>query len=153
MSLGSQSLERCLADEAVTLGRYANARARDVHFRSQNYQELFNLRHARARNAVERIFGVVKRQFQLLVAAPEYSTKTQAKLVLAICALHNFIGSYDPDDAASYDISELDRDSPFPQAEELGHNLSQQESRRANSRRDMIAKEMWEQYQEYLQVR
>lgn len=32
-------------------------------FRPQNREELYNLRHASARNVVERIFGVVKRRF------------------------------------------------------------------------------------------
>ena len=33
-----------------------------------------------------------------MVAALEYSCKKQAKLVNAICALHNFICAYDPED-------------------------------------------------------
>lgn len=92
----------------------------------------------------------MKRRFRLLVAAPEYSPETQAKLVLAICALHNFILSYDPDDGEMYDAPELERGTPIPQPDELGRHISTAESRRAGVRRDQIAKDMWEQYQEYL---
>ena len=34
--------------------------------RPQNKYELFNLRHAQARNIIERIFGVLKNRFQIL---------------------------------------------------------------------------------------
>ncbi|GLB38366.1 putative nuclease activity [Lyophyllum shimeji] len=49
----------------------------------RDYKELFNLRHSQARNAVERIFGIVKRRFTLINAAPEYSIHTQSKIILA----------------------------------------------------------------------
>ncbi|KIK42151.1 hypothetical protein CY34DRAFT_45843, partial [Suillus luteus UH-Slu-Lm8-n1] len=54
--------------------------------------------HAQARNVIERIFGVVKRRFWLMVAAPKYSLVVQTKLVPALCVLHNFICVHDPDD-------------------------------------------------------
>ena len=60
-------------------------------FRPQNPKELFNLRHSQARNAVERIFGILKKRFPIVCQAPEFSLAMQAKLVLACCALHNFI--------------------------------------------------------------
>ncbi len=43
-----------------------------VDKRPSNAKELFNLRHASLRNAVERIFGVVKNRFPLLVRMPSY---------------------------------------------------------------------------------
>jgi len=62
-----------------------------ARLRPQTKEELFNLRHAQLRNVIERIFGVVRRRFQILNSAPEYSLDTQAQLVLVVCALHNFI--------------------------------------------------------------
>jgi hypothetical protein len=56
----------------------------------ENYKELFNLRHASLRNIIERIFGVLKRKYQILRHAAEYSIDTQTRIVLACCALHNF---------------------------------------------------------------
>ncbi|KAF9493224.1 hypothetical protein BDN71DRAFT_1376471, partial [Pleurotus eryngii] len=52
--------------------------------------------HAQARNVVECVFGVVKRRFQLINTAPEYSLKKQAKMVLVLCVLQNFIHVHDP---------------------------------------------------------
>ena len=61
-------------------------------------EELFNLRHAQARNAVEHIFGVFKRRFKLLASAPEYSLKMQARFIPALAAVHNFIQIHEPSD-------------------------------------------------------
>jgi hypothetical protein len=36
--------------------------------RPQNAKELYNLRHSSLRNAIERIFGIVKRRFRVLCA-------------------------------------------------------------------------------------
>ena len=69
-----------------------------VFSRPRNARELFNLRHAKARNVIERIFGVVKRRFHLMVVAPEYSLEIQSKIIRAICILHNFIRVHDPDE-------------------------------------------------------
>ncbi|KAL5527937.1 hypothetical protein ACEPAG_6738 [Sanghuangporus baumii] len=119
----------------------------------KNKEELFNLRHAQARNAVERIFGLAKRRFRVLTAAPEYDTKTQAKIVLAVCCLHNFIQSYDPDDGMELDEDELERGvGPF-RDKDFRVGTSAADQARANARRDQIANEMWESYQTYTRRR
>lgn len=59
--------------------------------RPANKEELFNLRHASARNAVERIFGVLKRRFRILSIPPEYNLQVQATVPVALAAIHNFI--------------------------------------------------------------
>jgi hypothetical protein len=84
-----------------------------------------------------------------MVASPEYSPAKQAKIVLATCALHNFIRSHDPDDAEMLNSEEVERRSPRRQRDDFGGNISAAETERANTRRDTIAKEMWAQYQVY----
>ena len=44
----------------------------------QNHKELFNFRHTWLCNVIERIFGVVKRRFKVLVIAQEYSPEMQS---------------------------------------------------------------------------
>lgn len=56
-------------------------------------EELFNLRRAQLRNVIERIFGVLKRQFHLLVSRPEFTYEQQA---LIVAALHNFLRIHSP---------------------------------------------------------
>ncbi|RWR83457.1 putative nuclease HARBI1 [Cinnamomum micranthum f. kanehirae] len=53
--------------------------------------ELFNLRHAKLRNIVERTFTVLKQRFALLQIPPRHPIKTQVKIVMACCVVHNFI--------------------------------------------------------------
>lgn len=70
-----------------------------------NREEFFNLHHASARNVIERIFGVLKRRFHILLLPTEYSMDTQVKILAVLCAIHNFIrfhtDSTDDDEATS----------------------------------------------------
>jgi len=60
-------------------------------YRPENAHKLFHLQYVSLRNVIERIFGVIKRKFKILVQAAKYSINTQVDLVLAICGLYNFI--------------------------------------------------------------
>ena len=57
----------------------------------QNARELFNLRHSSLRNAIERIFGVVKRRFPILVVMKPFDFLFQCDIVMCALMLHNFI--------------------------------------------------------------
>lgn len=54
-------------------------------------EELFNLRHSSLQNAIERIFGVMKRRFKIFERPLKYTIQTRIDLVFAVTALHNFI--------------------------------------------------------------
>jgi hypothetical protein len=56
-----------------------------------NARELFNLRHSSLRVTVERAFATLKNRFRILDNKPFHPFKTQVKLVLAYCILHNWI--------------------------------------------------------------
>jgi len=64
----------------------------------QNYKELFNLRHASLRNAIERDFGVLKKRFEILSnsTGPTYGVKAQKLIIFACCILHNYLMSAKP---------------------------------------------------------
>ena len=92
--------------------------------------------------------------------------ETQAMLVPAIGALHNFVRIHDRDDNAEdlandaenaprrEDSSHLeDFVSTGPREitpEELGMHISDEERARASARRDRIANQMWADYVTYL---
>jgi hypothetical protein len=63
-----------------------------------NAEELFNLCHSSARYIIERIFGIMKNWFTILVVAPHYSMDVQARFAPALAAIHNFLWLYDPDE-------------------------------------------------------
>jgi hypothetical protein len=111
-------------------------------------EELFNLRHSQARNVIERIFGVVKRRFQVLISSPEYPIKTQVRLVPALAALHNFVSIYDPvdefDDITDISTPKLGVDNADDQTQHIYENEE------ASHFRDRIAGQMWLDYQREL---
>jgi hypothetical protein len=122
----------------------------------ESKEELFNLRHSSARNVIERTFGVLKRRFRILVLPPEYSMKIQALIPPALCAIHNFIRRYDPNEIQSLIVLEVDVPTNIdPQifgtlAERLPTRASRQT---AEENRDNIAQAMWDDYQVFIRER
>jgi hypothetical protein len=125
----------------------------ELLYRPKNKEELFNLRHASARNVIERIFGVLKRHFRILVHPPHYDMDVQARIPPALCAIHNFIRIHDPDELAEYAEDSVDEQpgTRISDQGELAHGPPNNQSReRASARRDQIAKAMWDSYQGYI---
>ena len=114
---------------------------------SENANELFNLRHASLRNAVERLFGIFKSRFTIFKTAPPFPYSTHAELVLACLGLHNFLRKECRSDEFPV---ELDNETlPFPsiranQEENFEPFVETQEQQRntANEWRNTIATTM-----------
>jgi hypothetical protein len=118
-----------------------------------NKEELFNLRHAQARNIIERIFGVLKRRFRILLIGPEYSVEVQAKIPAALCAIHNFIRLHD-----DQELDDIPGEEQVNQGAHAGDNIVAQtgideDGDAVVERRDLIAQAMWNDYQIILQER
>lgn len=128
--------------------------------RPRNKEELFNLRHASARNVVERIFGVVKKRWSILTRPSQFSMGIQAQIPPALAALHNFIHTHDSGDVYQYTSDgfgeplrdgDEDPEPGQPDTGVLAHTaVSQAEKAAAGRRRDRIAEQMWASYQEYV---
>jgi hypothetical protein len=97
----------------------------------QNYKELFNLRHASLRNAIERAFGVLKKRFEIISNStePNYGVKAQKLIIFACCILHNYLMSADPNEDL---IAEVD-------AELANQNVSHENHQASRSDRDEVA--------------
>lgn len=67
-------------------------------FHPQDAKELFNHRHSLLHSVTDRTFGALKARFPILMSAPPYPLPTQVKLVVAACAIHNYIRKEKPDD-------------------------------------------------------
>lgn len=78
-----------VADEAIPLKPYI---MKPFAFRQQDMnQRVFNYRLSRARRIIENVFGICAARFRIL-RRPIYLHPSKAtKIVLAICALHNFL--------------------------------------------------------------
>jgi hypothetical protein len=115
--------------------------------RPKTSQEIYNLRHAQARNVIERIFGVLKRRFVILVHPPEYSMSTQARIPPALCAIHNFIRIHDPMEINEFaDEDVVDLDPGEPRGDLAEGPADRAERQQATEDRDDIAAAMWEDY-------
>ena len=56
-----------------------------------NYEEYFNIKHASARNVIERCFGLLKMRWAILRSPSYYPIKTQNWIITACCFIHNVI--------------------------------------------------------------
>ena len=126
--------------------------------RPKDKYELFNLRHAQARNVIERIFGVLKQRFRILLLAPRYNVEIQSRIPAALVALHNFIKCHDPQDKTQVD-SDPDHvavgfyagDDSLPHG--TGGVEDEENDSEASRRRNQIAGDMWKQYTVILEER
>jgi hypothetical protein len=121
-----------------------------------NKEELFNLRHAQARNVIERIFGVLKRRFRILLIGPEYDVKVQAQIPAALCAIHNFIRIHNPQEEAILGEEEQVNqhvDAGDDNVQQTGFVEANDATNPVVKRRDTIAQEMWNDYQQILRER
>ncbi|WVZ84857.1 hypothetical protein U9M48_031840, partial [Paspalum notatum var. saurae] len=73
-------------------------------------KEKFNRVHSSIRNVIERSFGVLKMNWQILYNMPPYSMKKQKKIIAATMVLHNFIREHRTEDL---DFARFDRDPDY----------------------------------------
>ncbi|KAL0375627.1 UNVERIFIED_CONTAM: hypothetical protein Scaly_0680300 [Sesamum calycinum] len=72
----------------------------------QSPHELFNLRHASARNVIERTFGLLKTRWGILRSSSYYPIRVQNQIIVACCLLHNFVRMEMPDDPLEGELSD-----------------------------------------------
>jgi len=97
------------------------------------------------RNVIERIFGVLKNCFKILLLPPHYGMDMQARIPPALCFVHNVIRVHDPSDLTDY--CDLDLVLGSYDAGELAEGPPNEESRaHAQTRRDAIAHQIWADY-------
>ncbi|KAL8494052.1 hypothetical protein ACS0TY_025017 [Phlomoides rotata] len=69
----------------------------------QNYKEYFNMNHSKARNIIERTFGLMKKRWAILRSPSFYPIKIQNRVILACALIHNFIRNEMPNDPLEED--------------------------------------------------
>ena len=74
--------------------RYHAQEFRDANRQPTTLQELFNYRHSSLRMVIERCFGVLKARFPILTEMHSFFISRQRLIMIACCALHNFIRMY-----------------------------------------------------------
>lgn len=72
--------------------RYHLKEWREGSLAPQNYHEYFNMKHAATRNVIEKCFGLLKQRWNVLKHGPTFfPIRTQNRIIMACCLLHNFI--------------------------------------------------------------
>ncbi|KAH0773045.1 hypothetical protein KY290_010182 [Solanum tuberosum] len=143
---------------ANTKGFLAPYRGARYHLREwsqtqapQNPRELYNLRHSKLQNVVERTFAVLKKRFPILMTPPPYFIKKQGWIVLSCCILHNFIRKWNWEDSYfeehmeeeiedSHGLNDIDSDSD---EEDIGRGPTDADKQYMCNLRDEIAQQMW----------
>ncbi|KAK6121453.1 hypothetical protein DH2020_044799 [Rehmannia glutinosa] len=118
---------------------------RGAMFDPRGPEELFNKRHSRLRNAIERAFGVLKGRFPILKGPmPRYSIRRQVNIVIACCVLHNWLRANYQDDEyfRRSERGEFDRMRSADDARQIPQQ-SQQDIVAQSEFRDMLAASMW----------
>lgn len=107
--------------------------------RPQNPRELFNLRHCTLRTTVERAFGALKGRFRVLYNKPFHPYRTQVKVVLACCIIHNWILRYGPDELIPSEAEWVPNGANHHGPLDVGHD-----NNAWVALRDDIAQHMWQ---------
>lgn len=102
-------------------------------------------------NVVEQIFGVLKKQWDILNCPPQDEVSIQAHIPTGLAALHNFFVVHVNTDIEHY-LQDLDTHDDVEPLGDLGHGaIPHAESERASALCDHIATDMWTSYQQDLQ--
>ena len=109
-------------------------------------KDKYNHRHAQLRNAVEKAWGILKQRFKILKVAAPFPYKTQVKIVVACCVLHNFIARHQENDKYFNMLNGLEMNEDEDEVEEEEdpqYMVGADESLRGEQLRNRIALQLW----------
>ena len=96
---------------------------------------------------VERILGILKCRFRILLLTPEFSLEVQSKIPAALCVLHNFARIHDPSDNNDDDSDFTDEEDNSDNNNWATENTAEVNmNKEAWEMRDCIANTMWNDY-------
>ncbi|XP_047332017.1 putative nuclease HARBI1 [Impatiens glandulifera] len=121
----------------LTDSGYCNAKGFLVPYRGQRYhlkefdghrpetpEEYFNMKHSKARNVIERCFGLLKGRWKILASPSFFTIQIQVRIIMACCLLHNLIRKYmsvDPQESIIEEEEEENNDEESDDDEEVEH--------------------------------
>nr|GEW88026.1 hypothetical protein [Tanacetum cinerariifolium] len=111
-------------------GFLASFRGERYHFNEfhgqqpRSAEEYFNMKHSKARNVIERCFGLLKGRWKILASLSFFPIGTQVRIILACCLLHNLIRKYmsvDPLEVEQAEEDEIEDGEPLRDDDYLAH--------------------------------
>ena len=104
------------------------------------------------RNAVERVFGILKRRFPIIARILEYPFTTQVRHVSVLVGLHNFIRQKSPDtEIQDWEETAEERAKRFADEQALMERIPEEWQTPCDDNcmgqfRDKIAQDLWDSY-------
>ncbi|XP_021724095.1 protein ALP1-like [Chenopodium quinoa] len=110
----------------------------------ESAEEFYNMKHARARNVIERCFGLLKGRWSILRSPSFFPIRTHGRIVMACCLLHNLIRKFMPtDDIKEDELSESDDESESDSDDEREFITSVATSDHWTNFRNTLAQDMF----------
>uniref|UniRef100_A0A803MUC8 DDE Tnp4 domain-containing protein n=1 Tax=Chenopodium quinoa TaxID=63459 RepID=A0A803MUC8_CHEQI len=110
----------------------------------ESAEEFYNMKHARARNVIERCFGLLKGRWSILRSPSFFPIRTHGRIVMACCLLHNLIRKFMPtDDINEDELNESDDDSESDSDDEREFITSVATSDHWTNFRNKLAQDMF----------
>ncbi|MFQ6634671.1 hypothetical protein Gotur_010512, partial [Gossypium turneri] len=75
-------------------------------YQPNTLEEFFNMKHASARNVIERCFGLLKLRWRILRSPSFYPVRVHNRIIIACCLLHNFIRTHMSIDPIEVELGE-----------------------------------------------
>lgn len=105
------------------------------------------MRHTKARNVIERAFGIMKMRWGILRSASYYPTKVQNRLIMACFLLHNFIRTQMEVDPIEQEMETNENDiNDVEEEPEVNCIETITSTNEWNQKRDQLAQDMWNDY-------
>ncbi|XP_071913895.1 protein ALP1-like [Coffea arabica] len=85
-------------------------------YRPQRPEEYFNMKHSKARNIIERCFGLLKGRWKILASPSFFPIQTQVRIIMACCLLHNLIRkfmTFDPQELLQSEDEDSDEEVKY----------------------------------------
>lgn len=109
----------------------------------QSREECFNMKHSKARNVVERVFGVLKMRFGILRSHSYYPIRTQLRIITACCLLHNFIKEEMAVDPVEEEYTQWERDHLYDEIPPEEYITQVETTNEWTTMRDNLATQMY----------
>ncbi|XP_057797373.1 uncharacterized protein LOC131013316 [Salvia miltiorrhiza] len=114
--------------------------------RPQNKEELFNLKHSKARNIIERALGILKMRWGILRSTTFYPIKIQNRLIMAAFLINNFIRTEIAIDPIEQEFDTMTRLNGANDVEHEDFVDTVESSPQWNAQREDLVESMWQQY-------
>ncbi|KAG6483036.1 hypothetical protein ZIOFF_059676 [Zingiber officinale] len=106
------------------------------------------MKHSKARNMIERCFGLLKGQLKILASPSFFPIETQMCIILACCLLHNLIQKYMIFDPQELESLEEDDDMEDKHFEDDEYVTSITPTKEWTNFRNTLALEMFNHWRE-----